>query len=179
MKNITIKMNPFIGPETNMFLMRWNPEISDFSIKRMKELSDYLKSDKGCVKWRWAIRDWQDAETFDLFVMLREGADEKAGIITAGMLYGNPYRGEDWRGSRKKMHYVDMISSKISDPDGVPLVSIDELVRRISDIDWNHGHCGVLMTEEQKEIMFDIFKENMPYEWTDDCWDDNFGDEEV
>ena len=164
----------FYNEETKMFLMRWNPEISDFTPEEMKKLTDkFNMSNGGYLQWRWAIKDWREASDYDLFVMLREGSDEKAGIIMVGTLNGDPYRGKDWRGTGEPMHYVDMISSEISSPDEPPLIALADLEQRIKDIDWHHGHCGVLLTEDQTSILLEILREKHCLDWMDIDYEDD------
>lgn len=77
-KKITSKR---IDNTPKCYLMRWNPEISDYSLDKYRELTAKHPESFGM---RWSIYDYKDAKEGDFFYMLREG-EENGGIIIWGI----------------------------------------------------------------------------------------------
>ena len=93
----------------NTFLMRWNPEISNFKLNDYKEL---ISQSAGYVSLNWSIHDWLNARVGDKVYMLRTGIDyPKSGLILKGTITSNPELGEDWAGQGKARYYVDLCAT--------------------------------------------------------------------
>ncbi|MGM9841816.1 MAG: hypothetical protein ACI31D_06415 [Candidatus Limisoma sp.] len=130
--------------------MRWNPGISSSKIE------DYRKARK---KWPegfygdWSIYEWEKAQRGDEYVMVRVGEGAN-GVVYHGVFLSEPYEGKDWAGTDKKRHYVDISIEHPCDPDH-PMISIEQLSAVIPEINWERGHSGEMLTEEQEKIFWD------------------------
>lgn len=126
--------------------MRWNPAISSYKLdvyyRNCKEFPDGFRID-------WSVWDYHEAQIDDNFVMMRVG-DYKPGIVFFGKFVSNPYADDDWAGSDKKRQYVLMDCFGFKEDDE-PLITPDALHEAIPDIDWLHGHSGVVLRENIAE----------------------------
>ena len=127
------------------YLMRWNPTISSFKEKNFEACVE--NQVHGMFRMNWSIYEWQEARRGDLFYMMRTG-DDKSGIAFNGLFISDPYPADDWAGSNKRRMYVDMVCTNSMEPEGAPLLSLEELQAAIPDYDWSKGHSGELLSEE-------------------------------
>ena len=136
------------------YLLRWNPAISSFKIEAYKDaISKY--PDGFCMDW--SIHEWEEAKKGDLFYMLRVG-EGNTGIVFHGEFISDPYVGGDWAGKGKVRHYVDIDCNDAVDPDGIPMATTAELEDIVPEIDWQKGHSGQLLTNEQADKIYDILR---------------------
>lgn len=137
-----------IKPVTKTYLLRWNPAISSFTE------TDYHycveESEDGMFPLNWSIYEWEDAHMGDEFYMMRVG-DEDAGIVFSGKFTSEPYTADDWAGTSKKRHYMDMLCKTVAAPWEKPSPSLERLKEAIPEIDWSKGHSGVLLPMEIAE----------------------------
>lgn len=131
--------------------MRWNPGISS------SKIDDFRKAMK---KWpqgfcyNWSIYEWEQAQEGDEYYMIRvwEGP---CGLVYHGRFISDPYEDNDWAGTSKKRHYVDITVENPCDPDN-PYIPIEKLEAAIPEIEWRRGHSGQLITDEQAEKLSDL-----------------------
>ena len=137
-----------IKPVTKTYLLRWNPAISSFT----EDDYEYCvsNSEEGVFPLNWSIYEWEEACVGDEFYMMRVG-DDKAGIVFKGKFTSGPYTGEDWAGSNKQRHYVDLLCTCLSALGEKPAISLEELQEAIPEIEWGRGHSGVLLPIEVTE----------------------------
>lgn len=128
------------------YLMRWNPTISSFTAEDYEECVSHMQN--GMFRLNWSIREWEEARKGDMFFMLRTG-DDKAGIVFNGQFISDPYPADDWNGSVKRRMYVDMICMNPIDPKKKPGISPAQLQKAIPSIDWQQGHSGILLSEDE------------------------------
>ena len=146
-----------IKPVTKTYLLRWNPAISSF---RVKDYEYCVKeSVDGTFPLNWSIYEWEEAKIGDTFYMMRVG-DDKAGIVFQGKFTSNPYTGEDWAGTSKQRHYVDLFCTILSEPGEKPAISLEELQEAIPDIEWGRGHSGILLPIEIADKMDKMVDKN-------------------
>lgn len=138
------------------YLMRWNPKISSFKEADYEEC--VANADGGAFRMDWSIFDWQEARRGDMFYMLRTG-DDKAGIVFSGQFITDPYPGEDWAGTNKRRMYVDMVVYNFIEPGAAPRISIDKLQAAIPSYDWNKGHSGALLSDDEVEKIIELLDE--------------------
>ena len=139
-----------IKPVTKTYLLRWNPAISSFTEDDYEYCAAH--SEDGFFPLNWSIYEWEEAKVGDTFYMMRVG-DDKAGIVFQGKFTSNPYTGDDWAGTSKQRHYVDLLCSCLSAPGEEPAISLEKLQVAIPDIEWGKGHSGVLLPIEVAEIL--------------------------
>ena len=120
------------------YIMRWNPAISSSKIDEFRAAREKWP-DGFCGDW--SIYEWENAHARDKYIMVRVG-DEPCGVVYHGEFLSEPYTGDDWAGSARKRHYVDISIQHPCDP-------------------WRHGHSGELMSEEvERKFWGDVWPEN-------------------
>ncbi len=134
------------------YVMRWNPEISSSKIEDFRKAREQWP-DGFCSNW--SIYEWENADIDDEYVMVRVG-DGPNGIVFHGQFLSKPYEGDDWAGTAKKRHYVDISIEHPCDPDS-PMISIEQLEAILPEIDWQKGHSGEMLTEEQEQKLWETF----------------------
>lgn len=128
------------------FIMRWNPAISSSKIESYNAARE---------KWpmgfcgNWSIYEWEKAKKGDEYIMVRVGEGPN-GVVYQGNFLSDPYEGDDWAGTDKKRHYVDISIEYACDPD-FPVITIEMLESVLPEIEWRKGHSGELMTTEQEQ----------------------------
>ena len=142
-----------VPDKPKFYLMRWNPSVSSFTEKDYEDCVANMQNDT--FRLTWSIREWEEARTGDMFFMLRTG-DDKAGIVFNGQFISDPYPEEDWNGSSKRRMYVDMICTNPIDTKKKPRISPGQLQEAIPSIDWQQGHSGTLLSQEQATKLDEI-----------------------
>ena len=135
-----------VPEEPRHYLMRWNPTVSTLTEKGYEDCLASMVH--GMFRINWSIFDWQEARRGDFFYMLRTG-DDKAGIAFYGQFISDPYPDEDWKGSTRRRMYVDMVCMAPGESEGEPLIALEELQKAIPSINWEEGHSGILLSEEE------------------------------
>ena len=95
----------------------------------------------------WSIQEWEEARRGDFFYLMRVG-DDKAGVVAKGLIISDPYVGDDWAGSSKRRHYVDLHCKGCIKENDMPAITLETLQKAIPEIEWGKGHSGVLLSEE-------------------------------
>lgn len=97
----------------------------------------------------WSIYEWEKAKKGDEYIMVRVGEGPN-GVVYQGNFLSDPYEGDDWAGTDKKRHYVDISIEYACDPD-FPMITIEMLESVLPEKEWRKGHSGELMTTEQEQ----------------------------
>ncbi len=139
------------------FIMRWNTDISNHT---MVDFEDSMANfdDEGFY-YDWSIWDFKKAHVGDKFYMIRTGKGVN-GVVMKGTLNEAPYVDEDWSGKGRKVYYVRMALSHIIHPDKASLVlTTDALSAAISSFNWNEGHSGEMLTDEEAILLEGLWEE--------------------
>lgn len=162
------------------FLLRWNPAISSFKEEDLKHLVKHYPF----APLNWSVYDYQQANAWDSFYMMRVG-DNCPGIIMSGCFSSNPKKAQDWSGKGRPTFYCDLSIVYVADPSTMPYIPLSVLQKEIPEYDWASGHSGVLLEKsvekklqtlwqrlaEENEPLFDQFYEKD--EWAiDPCIED-------
>ena len=144
----------------NTIILFWNPEISSYTIERLR---DDLHS---CTHVNnWSVWEHDKAHKGDRFFMVRCG-EGKTGICMSGRFSSEPYIDEDWSGKGREIYYMDLMADTIIDPDFLPILSTEILSLEIPSFDWSGGHSGRLLPAEDAEklekLWADFLEENNP-----------------
>lgn len=148
-------MNKTRHKDRQVFILRWKPAISSFS------LDDYRKCIRDLPDWwegNWSVYEYEKAHKGDKFYMVRVG-EGNTGVVFRGEFESDPYEGDDWAGTDKKRHYMDMICFDSVDPDEPANITAEELQKAIPEVDWMHGHSGVLLTDDQARRLNKLWEE--------------------
>ena len=128
------------------FVMRWNPEISSHKIADFEHaMEDFYN--KGFY-YDWSIFDYKKVHVGDRFFMLKVG-NGNTGIVMSGIIVSLPYKDEDWSGKGRDVRYVRMIPDCMVHPDKTQIISTQSLDEELPGVNWNEGHSGVLLSNEQ------------------------------
>lgn len=141
----------------NFFVLRWNPTISGF------KLGDYEECRRNYPEgfiMGWSVWDWQSASPGDIYFMLRVDEDNP-GIVFQGYFESEPYLGDNWANSKKKLHYVDISCLDTTSPSRKPLLSLSELKKAMPEVHWGHGRSGETLTSEQGEKIFNLIQDKL------------------
>ncbi len=134
------------------YIMRWNPGISSGKIEDFRKARE--KWPEGFC-WNWSIYEWEDAHEDDEYIMVRVGEGPN-GVVYHGRFLSEPYEGDDWAGTAKKRHYVDITIEDSCDPNE-PMISIKQLEAVLPEIEWRRGHSGERLTDEQEKKFWESF----------------------
>jgi hypothetical protein len=129
------------------FIMRWNTDISNYTLAEFQEaMGNFFEPG---FYYDWSIWDYQKAHVGDRFYMVRTGKG-KHGVVMHGYIMGEPYPDEDWSGKGRRVYYIRMKPLNMVDPERSPLlVTTDELSEKIPGFDWEEGHSGMILSDEQ------------------------------
>ena len=128
------------------FVMRWNPEISSYKVSDFESaMADFFEDG---FYYDWSIWDHQKVHVGDRFFMLKVGSGN-TGIVMSGIIVSLPYKDEDWSGRGRDVRYVRMIPECMVHPDKNSIVTTQSLNEALPGVNWNEGHSGVLLSDEQ------------------------------
>jgi hypothetical protein len=127
-------------PRQNLFLLRWNPNISSFTEEEFREGLDRLL-DGNPAFLDWNLLDWHLVRPGDWALLARVGtdADGIAGILR---LTGDVYAAPSWRGDGTTLHYAYGEVRLFQDAAATGLFSAAALEPDFPEIDWHGGHSG-------------------------------------
>lgn len=158
------------------FILFWNPSISSYTLER---LIDDIRFRSINEDFDWSIRDHQFLHEGDRFFMVRcknkpvpgklnqwgkqlwePFVDEHTGICMSGTFISEPFRGADWAGRGREVYYAKMNLDVAVNPNKMPVLQSEELIKAIPDFDWKGGASGRLIEEDKAETlsrMWDAF----------------------
>lgn len=144
----------------NTIILFWNPGISSYTIKRLREdLTHHAHVGN------WSVWEHEKAHKGDRFFMVRCG-EGKTGICMSGRFRSEPYKGEDWTGKGREVYYMDLRADIVIDPDLLPILSTEILSQEIPSFDWSDGHSGRVLpiadAEKLEKLWVDFLEENDP-----------------
>lgn len=144
----------------NTIILFWNPGISSYTIKRLREdLTHHAHVGN------WSVWEHEKAHKGDRFFMVRCG-EGKTGICMSGRFRSEPYKGEDWTGKGREVYYMDLRADIVIDPDLLPILSTEILSQEIPSFDWSGGHSGRVLpiadAEKLEKLWVDFLEENDP-----------------
>ena len=130
-------------PDPKSYLLRWNTAVSNFKIKDFEKCMDMFRDED--FRLSWSIWDWQDVRAGDKVYLLRVG-EGKTGIVMRGEIISDSYVDKDWSGKGRIVHYVDFKVTEMMHPEKAVIPTTDDLAENWSDIEWNGGHSGTLLS---------------------------------
>lgn len=150
--NPQVNVEPMTQQQT--FIMRWNPEISSHKVADFEHaMEDFYEEG---FYYDWSIFDYEKVHVGDRFFMLKVG-NGNTGIVMSGIIVSLPYKDEDWSGKGRDVRYVRMIPNCMVHPDKTQIISIQSLDEELPGVNWNEGHSGVLLSNEQACKLYEIW----------------------
>ena len=159
--NFSLSINKKEESSHNTFLLRWNPAISSYTMKRLDEDIEEWADGFWSDDFDWSVHEWERAKEGDKFFLARVG-EGNTGIFAAGRFTSNPYEGEDWSGKGRKTYYMRMEFEAVFHPERTDIIPTEALERELPNIDWQKGHSGEMVdseTADRLELM-----------WRDHIW---------
>lgn len=153
-----IELQWYNTPEPNVYILRWNTEISNFKIKDFEESLDNF-NEFGEYHLSWSIWDWQNVRVGDIVYLLRVG-EGKTGIVMRGTIESEPYVDEDWSGKGRVTRYVSCRMDKVMHPEKAVIPTTEKLQECFEDVEWTGGHSGTIIphdTAYELEKFFDRY----------------------
>lgn len=137
----------------NTIILFWNPDISSYTIERLREnLSNYAHVGN------WSVWEHDKAHKGDRFFMVRCGKGQ-TGICMSGRFCSEPYKDEDWSGKGREVYYMDLRADTVIDPDILPILSTEVLSENIPSFDWSGGHSGRLLSDRKAKKLEKLWEE--------------------
>ena len=148
------------------FVMRWDPDISSFKVTDYEMDMQCFYED--CLKgpsssgfyYDWSIWDYKKVHVGDRFYMLKVGKGN-TGIVMSGIITGTPYKDVDWSGKGRDVRYVRIMPDCMLHPDKAPMVTTQVLDEALPMVNWNEGHSGVMLNEEQAEKFSELWEKSI------------------
>lgn len=157
-------------------ILKWNPGFSSYTMIRfLGDLEKCALSNNGNADMNWSIWEFDKVHAGDRCFMLKVGYGQ-TGIVARGTITSEPYSGEDWSWRGRPTKYCNFIFDTMINPDAYPILSSSELSKTIPDFDWNGGHSGMVLNEEQAKELDRLWKDYMSRqaEYFDKASDQNF-----
>lgn len=148
-------------------IFKWNPAFSSYSMLHylhdMYNLRQYDEFD-----YNWSVWDWRQIHEGDRFYWVKVGMYGQTGIVASGKITSEPYRDEDWSGKGRETYYVDFVPDVLINPDALPIFSCADLAKAIPDFEWDKGHSGLVLNDDQAKMLVDLWadflaKNNIPF----------------
>ena len=159
--SIKLSINKRQDSPHNTFLLRWNPAISSYTMKRLNDDIEEWHNGFWDSDFDWSVYDWQKAQCGDRFFMVRVG-EGNTGIFAAGRFTSDPSKGDDWAKKGRDIYYMQMEFEAVFHPERTNIITTEELERELPTIDWRKGHSGELLDNsiaEKLEVMWRVHTE--------------------
>ena len=131
-------------------IFKWNPAFSSYSMLHYLHDMWRMRNSEGTDSdYNWSTWDWREIHEGDRFYMVKVGMYGQTGILASGMITSEPYKGVDWSGKGRETYYVDFIPDVLLNPDAMSILTCKELNAAIPDFEWDRGHSGLLLTNNQ------------------------------
>lgn len=128
-------------------IFKWNPSFSSYTMRQF--LSDLeFCNESAPDDFDWSVWDYEQIHEGDRYYWDKLGYGA-TGIVSRGIITSEPRVGEDWSGKGRKTYYVDFEPEMIINPDALPILTMDVLKANIPDFEWDHGHSGLILTDDQ------------------------------
>ena len=135
----------------NCVILKWNPAISSYSMIRFLQNIVWEKNESD-----WSIYEYEKVKNGDQFFLLKVGIG-CCGIVAAGTITSDPVVDEDWSGRGRKVYYSDYICDLMVNPETLPILESSVLEDNIPGFDWNGGHSGTVLNDEQTAVLNRLF----------------------
>ena len=119
----------------------------------------YRLKHEGDFDYNWSVWDWQKIHEGDRFYLVKVGMYGQTGIVASGIVTSEPYKDEDWSGKGRETYYVDFLPDVLLNPDALPILTCKELATAISDFEWDRGHSGLVLTDDQASLLDALWQE--------------------
>ncbi|MDE6083547.1 MAG: hypothetical protein K2G11_03595 [Muribaculaceae bacterium] len=145
----------------SVVILKWNPGFSSYTMARfLNDLEKCALSDNGSIGMNWSVWDADKVKKGDVCFLLKVGYGQ-TGIAARGVITSDAYAGEDWAWRNRPTMYCDFDFDTMINPDAYPLLTSAHLKKAIPDFDWDGGHSGIVLNEQQSEELLRLWGEYM------------------
>ena len=138
-------------------IFKWNPAFSSYNMHHyLSDLIDMVTEYE--PDYNWSVWDWKQIHEGDRFFWVKVGMYGQTGIVASGKITSEPYKDEDWSGRGREAYYVDFLPDVAINPDALPILTCEELAKAIPDFEWDKGHSGLVLTDEQAEKLEQVWE---------------------
>lgn len=154
--------------EKRLFILRWNPNISSFTINDYKELlQKYYTLGTYIPGLNWSIKDWKKVNKNDIFILQQVGT-ENDGFVMIGKLRSAPYEAESWKNDGTKSYYADLDIFSVYDRTKNTKLSADEYEKLFDFTKWHSGASGEILEGENVNRLLNKISQDLQDE---DLWE--------
>lgn len=145
----------------SLYLLRWNPELSSYKLKNLKELKKHVDNHEQPMDFNWSIDEWDELAKDDFFLMQQVGTKHD-GICMIGKFKDCCYEGPSWKkGDNSRVHYADMWMMNILDCEKKNILSAKKYKKLFPEIKWDGGHSGIKLDNELGMRLMDEIEKDM------------------
>ena len=143
------------GQHTVVFM--WDPANSDVTIKEFIEtIPDMLTEPQ-----EWYVDDYENVRMYDQFYVVKCGGRGNGpdGVVMSGILGSNPRPVYANPSHQRVIYYTDLIPNVMVNPSVCPLLTLEELMVKIQDLDWTSDCSGRVLSELQAVKLQELWKD--------------------
>lgn len=153
--------------DLKVYLMRWNPEISNFKVDDFNALLEQFENGEE-VALSWSVYDYMQMLPGDECYMMCVGGTHK-GIVLHGIINSFPIHAGDWSGRGRETYYANILIDAMKPVDEGGLVSEQLLTKEVSSTyEWSKGHSGVVLDRELSDRLNEVIDDTMDADDKDD-----------
>ncbi len=134
----------------NLYILRWNPNISSYTMKRHNKVLNDKRSGHYFQNTNWSVYEWKKVKPGDMYILLQVGT-ENDGIAKIGKFISMPYSGRSWRRDGTKVYYADMNIFDVFETEHNAQLPAELFESEFSQINWHGGHSGELVDSATAE----------------------------
>lgn len=140
-------------------ILKWNPAFSSYKMNNfLNDLVECKRYDLEYANFDWSVHDHEQIHEGDTFYWVKVGYGQ-TGIVGHGKITSDPREGEDWYGKGRQTFYVDFEPDVLINPDALPLLTCETLNQAIPSFEWDRGHSGLVLTDEQADKLHELWKQ--------------------
>ena len=136
----------------NLYILRWNPNISSYKSEDFLELITHIKNNEQPSDFNWSIREHEKLCKGDMFILQQVGTDHD-GIAMIGKFKDECYEEESWRKDGSTLFYADMWIMDAFDCDKENPLPASRYEKLFPEIEWHGGHSGIVVDEESQAVV--------------------------
>lgn len=152
------------------YILRWNPNISSFSLETFNKMLIELKKYPAlCIDW--SVYDYGTLTPGDFFIMQQVGTNND-GVVNFGSFTSDPYPAENWHKNNPHKCFYAKIEYTFAIDRGktnAPLAA-QTFEKEFPQVNFHHGHSGEQISQDTMEsLVLKMVQELFFYKESDDC----------
>lgn len=144
----------------NLYILRWNPNISSYTTESHLEIISNLKKDLIPSDFSWDVHEYLELQKRDMFILQQVGTDHD-GIAMIGKFKDKCFEDDSWRNDGTKLYYAGLWVMDAFDCDTENPLPAEKYEKLFPQIDWHGGHSGVIVPEEIDDQLVNQIEEDL------------------